>query len=424
MHLQLGVAVAAVLEAKRLELVVARCQLRGGRLQVAPGVARGVLRAVDAEEGAHAVVGVHAEGVGTRSVVYAEWDADVEADVLARAVQADVLVAQCAGGRQRPVAVSLRLGHGLGAHCKLCQRSFVRAATGGRIEVAVRGIKVDAPEDHGLVGHVAGRVAVCLTAAGATIFAPLARLDGGHELRRLRRAEADRALVERVQTAAVHAAGAGVARSRLPAERVGLAGPRVRVAGRVVWVGTVGLRALEHVLLSTLAPAEAPHHRQAGKLLRDAERVQRPVREAELAADDIGDVVVVPHPVAAHGAPLVPCLVEDLDAALPAGRRASVRAAQPRSLRAGICLADTVVDTWLGGRDTSVTFASGELHHIRGAHATVGAGEACVAGAHSGLEKVDAGAAGLAAVEVKAVIDGVDLLAVGAEHVRWACALV
>jgi hypothetical protein len=49
-HLQLGVPVAAVLEPKSLELVVAHRQSYRVRLNVAPRVARGVLGAVDADE--------------------------------------------------------------------------------------------------------------------------------------------------------------------------------------------------------------------------------------------------------------------------------------------------------------------------------------------------------------------------------------
>jgi hypothetical protein len=49
-ELQLGVPVAAVLKPKGLELVVARRQHHRVCLQVTPCVARGVLRAVDADE--------------------------------------------------------------------------------------------------------------------------------------------------------------------------------------------------------------------------------------------------------------------------------------------------------------------------------------------------------------------------------------
>ena len=49
-ELQLGVPVAAVLKPKGLELVVARRQKDWVRLHVTPCVARGVLRAVDADE--------------------------------------------------------------------------------------------------------------------------------------------------------------------------------------------------------------------------------------------------------------------------------------------------------------------------------------------------------------------------------------
>ena len=100
--------VAAVLEAKRLELVVAGCQKDRVRLHVAPGVARGVLRAVDADEGAEAVVGVHAEGVRAASVA-AEGDADVEADGGVGSHRAHYLVAEVLGGPQRAVAVAALL---------------------------------------------------------------------------------------------------------------------------------------------------------------------------------------------------------------------------------------------------------------------------------------------------------------------------
>jgi hypothetical protein len=49
-HLQLSVPVAAVFKPKRLELVVARRKGHRVCLQVAPSVARRVLRAVDADE--------------------------------------------------------------------------------------------------------------------------------------------------------------------------------------------------------------------------------------------------------------------------------------------------------------------------------------------------------------------------------------
>ena len=114
--------VAAVLEAKRLELVVAHRQRNRVGLHVAPGVARGVLRAVDADEGAEAVVGVHAEGVGAASVA-AEGDADVEADCRVRArCAAHVPVAQPLGRADRAVAIAsllipvaaVRLNHAAG----------------------------------------------------------------------------------------------------------------------------------------------------------------------------------------------------------------------------------------------------------------------------------------------------------------------
>jgi hypothetical protein len=50
MHLQFRVAVAAVLEPKGLELVVAHRQSHRVRLNMAPCVARGVLGPINAEE--------------------------------------------------------------------------------------------------------------------------------------------------------------------------------------------------------------------------------------------------------------------------------------------------------------------------------------------------------------------------------------
>ena len=63
MDFELGVAVAAVLEAKRLELVVTSRQSAGLQLQVPPHVARRVLGPVNPDEGSQAVIRVHAERV-------------------------------------------------------------------------------------------------------------------------------------------------------------------------------------------------------------------------------------------------------------------------------------------------------------------------------------------------------------------------
>ena len=67
-HLELRVPVATVLEAQRLKLVIAFSQPHVGHLQVPPQVAGRVTSAVDADEGAEAVVSVHAEVVGAREV--------------------------------------------------------------------------------------------------------------------------------------------------------------------------------------------------------------------------------------------------------------------------------------------------------------------------------------------------------------------
>jgi len=58
---QFCMAVAAVLETERFVLVVARREGCRCQLQVSPDVARRVLRAVDADEGAEPVVGVKPE---------------------------------------------------------------------------------------------------------------------------------------------------------------------------------------------------------------------------------------------------------------------------------------------------------------------------------------------------------------------------
>ena len=73
--------------------MVSHTQRRWRELQVAPRIAWAVLRSVDANEGAEAVVGVHAESVGSGDV-HVEWDADVESDIFARSTKADVLIPQ------------------------------------------------------------------------------------------------------------------------------------------------------------------------------------------------------------------------------------------------------------------------------------------------------------------------------------------
>ena len=210
-HLQFCVPVAAVLKAQSLELVVARRQLSRVDLEVAPGVARCVLRAVDADERAEAVVGVHTEGVHARGV-HVERDADVERDVVRRAGQAHVLVPKEARARQGAVAVALRLGRRLGTRCKLRQSGVVRAAAVGvGVVRALGGEEVDTTEDHRLVVGVArfsGRVSGG-AAGGAAELAALARLDRRHELRVLVAVEADGAEVDGVGARLVDATGAG-----------------------------------------------------------------------------------------------------------------------------------------------------------------------------------------------------------------------
>ena len=313
-HLQLRVTVAAVLEAKRLELVVARRKHHRVRLKVAPGVARGVLRAVDADEGAEAVVGVHAEGVGARAdLIHAEWDADVEADVGPRAAHADVLVAQEGGRRYRAVAVSCRFRLNLGARSELGQRRAVRAVSARRVVVALSGVEVNAPEYDGQVLVGEALVLSAHTAHGAAKFASLAGEYGRHELRRGLRVHADGALVDRVRAAHV---------APLDALRVG----RVRV-------GAHG--ALENVPLVSSASPEPCRHGQRCQPCRGAVCVDLPKLVTELATENARHVVVIPVPVTAHGAPatgaVVDARVEDLHAALPALAGHRVRAAEARS---------------------------------------------------------------------------------------------
>ena len=83
--------VAAVLEAERIELVLARGQRGAVDADVPVDVPGRVAAPVDADEGAQAVVGVHAEGV-VAGRGHTERDPDVEADVLGGAVGADVVV--------------------------------------------------------------------------------------------------------------------------------------------------------------------------------------------------------------------------------------------------------------------------------------------------------------------------------------------
>ena len=114
-HLELRVAVAAVLETKGFELVVTEGERLVAQGQVAPGVAWCVLSSVNANESARTKVRVVAEVVRPGDVA-AERDAYVEPDVAvacpclgpARSL-ADVLVAEICRRGERAHAVSFRL---------------------------------------------------------------------------------------------------------------------------------------------------------------------------------------------------------------------------------------------------------------------------------------------------------------------------
>jgi hypothetical protein len=137
-YLQLRVPIAAVLKAKRLELVVAGRQLHWVRLQVAPRVARGVLGTVHADEGAEAVVGVEPEGVDS-ALIRGEGDANMETDISDGPFEAHVVVGKHRGTNQRAVAIPGVLSgagvlRGCGTICKLRQSLIIRAcATRGRV---------------------------------------------------------------------------------------------------------------------------------------------------------------------------------------------------------------------------------------------------------------------------------------------------
>eukprot|EP01046_Picozoa_sp_COSAG06_P040199 COSAG06_NODE_4838_length_3918_cov_1.587850_4_plen_116_part_00 len=71
-HLELSVTIAAVLEAKGLELMVAGGELQSVHQDVAPNVTGGVLSAVDSNERSSAIVGMHPEVVGAAEEVHLE----------------------------------------------------------------------------------------------------------------------------------------------------------------------------------------------------------------------------------------------------------------------------------------------------------------------------------------------------------------
>ena len=96
-------AVTTGVEAKALELVVARSKLQRIHQYVAPDVSRCVLSAVDSDERSLAIVCVHPEVIGAAKQIDFKWNADVESYVVIRSrsctigANAHVLVGQVRG---------------------------------------------------------------------------------------------------------------------------------------------------------------------------------------------------------------------------------------------------------------------------------------------------------------------------------------
>jgi hypothetical protein len=81
MHLKLGVAVATGVEAKTLELVVARGELQRVHQDMAPDVPGRVFCTIDSDERALSIVCMHSEMVGATKEVNLERNSNVKPDV-------------------------------------------------------------------------------------------------------------------------------------------------------------------------------------------------------------------------------------------------------------------------------------------------------------------------------------------------------
>ena len=273
--LELGMAVAAVLEAERFELVIAQAHGDIGDLHVPPQVAGSVLRAVDADEGAEAEVAVVAEVDGLLDLGK-ERDADVEGDVgvraagqaereLLRAALADVLVAQHRGVLQRAVAVAVEVRALRRALLELVERVLVVARVRRGVEGAASAEEVDAAKEQrlsrvrahaDLVDEVAPDLAAAAHADGRAqslgrVVRPLL------QVRVLLRAVADRALVDRVAAAGVAAVHCQRVDKALRSRRDALG---------------LHLGALRQAALGAGALAEAENGGQARHVQRGAER--------------------------------------------------------------------------------------------------------------------------------------------------------
>jgi hypothetical protein len=117
MNLELGRAIAAVLKAKRLELVLADRQALRVGLDQAVVVTRRELGPVHTHEATGAVVGVQAERIDTGHV-HTERDTHVEGDVGSGAANADVMIGELARVLQRAVAVARLLDCCIGTYCE------------------------------------------------------------------------------------------------------------------------------------------------------------------------------------------------------------------------------------------------------------------------------------------------------------------
>ena len=300
---------------QRFEAVVAGAvgcaiKLHVAMQNVSPDVAGRVLGAIDADEGAEAVVGVHTEVVDTGVVAF-EGDRDVKADVAVlrpaavplaafsfRGLYADVLVPQELRAGERGAAVARRLVGAVSVHvprvarvvdlrrvhvavhagCEFRQGAVVAAIAAADVEAAVNRGKLDAPKDQ-------RHVRVVLDVALAARLHELADLAPVDEL--LVR-EADRALVGIVAASIALVLNCGVP------GRAAVAVP----AGAIVGAGGAGGGAVQEVVIVGVAYSAAGVDRHVRRGAGSC-GVHGAASVADGLAGDVGPVVRVPKPVAA-----------------------------------------------------------------------------------------------------------------------------
>jgi hypothetical protein len=113
-----------------------------------------VLSAIDANERAEAVVGVHAESVCSGDIDI-ERNADVKRDVSDGATITDVLIAQHCSACKRAVAVARGLRLDLGHGGKLSQSNVEISAALRRVVLSLSSVEIDTAEDYVLAVGVA-----------------------------------------------------------------------------------------------------------------------------------------------------------------------------------------------------------------------------------------------------------------------------